>query len=533
METEISRKRRERERQSGEPAFEAPPKVKVESRPIESAPRAAAPTTGVRGAELSARARLEQLFDAGTFMEIDARVQHRARNFGMDGKSLPGDGVVCGHGEIEGRTVFAYSQDRTVLGGSLGEAHALKIAKVIELAGKNGCPVIGINDSGGARIQEGVESLGGYGEIFVRNVRYSGVVPQISLLMGPCAGGAVYSPALTDFVVMIDRSSYMFVTGPKVVRAVTSEDIDTEALGGGRVHAEKSGVAHFLASGELEALELARQILSYLPSNNLESPPVHAGEDAPSRRCDELSRIVPAQANRPYDVGDVVRTIVDEGTFLEVRARWAQNVRVGLARLGGIPVGIVANNPGVLAGVLDIDASRKAARFVRTCNAFGLPLVTLIDVPGFLPGRDQEHAGIIDHGAKLAYAYAEATVPKLSVIMRKAYGGAYIVMSSKHVGGDMNFAWPQAEIAVMGASGAVEILYGKQLRTDPDPVKRGAELAAEYNASFANPRIAEERGYLDAVIEPAETRHTLYRSLRAVIGKREELPYKRNGNIPL
>lgn len=533
METEVQSKRQERERKDGETAFETPPKIKVETKSSDATATAAKPAPNLRGAELSARARLEQLFDAGTFTEIDARVQHRARNFGMDGKSLPGDGVVCGHGEIDGRTVFAYSQDRTVLGGSLGEAHALKIAKVIELAGKNGCPVVGINDSGGARIQEGVESLGGYGEIFVRNVRYSGVVPQVSLLMGPCAGGAVYSPALTDFVVMIDRNSYMFVTGPKVVRAVTSEDIDTESLGGGRVHAEKSGVAHFLAAGELEALELARQILSYLPSNNLESPPVRNTDDPPSRRCEEISRIVPTQANRPYDVADVVRTVVDQGSFLEVRSRWAQNVRVGLARLGGIPVGIIANNPGVLAGVLDIDASRKAARFVRTCNAFGLPLLTFIDVPGFLPGRDQEHAGIIDHGAKLAYAYAEATVPKLSVIMRKAYGGAYIVMSSKHVGGDMNFAWPQAEIAVMGAAGAVEILYGKELRTHADPVARSAELVAEYNVNFANPRIAEERGYLDAVIEPATTRHSLYRALRALMGKKEELPYKRNGNIPL
>ncbi|MBI3178323.1 MAG: acyl-CoA carboxylase subunit beta [Deltaproteobacteria bacterium] len=508
---------------AGVPAFDAPPKVSVAK---------GEPTT-VRGAELTARARLEQLFDPGTFTEIDARVHHRAKNFGMADKVLPGDGVVCGYGEIDGRTAYAYSQDRAQLGGSLGEAHAQKIAKVIELAGKAGCPMVGINDSGGARIQEGVEALAGYGEIFRRNVRYSGVIPQISLLMGPCAGGAVYSPALTDFVVMVDRKSYMFVTGPKVVRAVTSEDVDTETLGGGRVHAETSGVAHFLVGSEVEGLELARQILSYFPPNNCESAPMFDSDDPPWRRLDNIEQVVPAQANRPYDIAEVVKRVVDPGSFLEVRGRWAQNVRVGLARLGGYAVGIIANNPGHLAGVLDIDASRKAARFVRTCNAFGIPLITLIDVPGFLPGRTQEHGGIIDHGAKLCYAYCEATVPKLSVILRKAYGGAYIVMSSKHVGGDFNFAWPKAEIAVMGASGAVEILFGKSLLAHPDPTVRAQELTAEYNANFCNPSIAEARGFLDAVIEPADTRVALYRALRAVIGKREELPYKKNGNIPL
>ena len=487
----------------------------------------------VRGAELTARARLEQMFDPGTFTEVDAQVHHRARQFGMDGKRLPGDGVVCGFGEVNGRAVYAYSQDRSVLGGSLGEAHAQKIAKVLELAGKTGCPVVGINDSGGARIQEGVEALAGYGEIFRRNVRYSGVIPQISLLMGPCAGGAVYSPALTDFVVMVDQKSYMFVTGPKVVRAVTSEDIDTESLGGGRVHAETSGVAHFLVKSEVEGLELARQILSYLPANNCETPPFVVTDDEPTRRCDELSRIVPEQANRPYDVAEVVRTVMDQGSFLEVRARWAQNVRVGFARLGGYPVGVIANNPAILAGVLDIDAARKAARFIRTCNAFGLPLVSFVDVPGFLPGRGQEHAGIIDHGAKLAFAYCEATVPKLSVILRKAYGGAYIVMSSKHVGGDLNLSWPAAEIAVMGASGAVEILHGRELKGHADPKARAAELTAEYNTAFANPSIAAARGFLDAVIDPSETRGMLYRGLRALIGKREDLPWKRNGNVPL
>lgn len=487
----------------------------------------------LRGAELSARARLEQLFDAGTFTEIDAHVHHRAKHFGMDKKTLPGDGVVCGFGEINGRTVYAYSQDRTVVGGSLGEAHAQKIAKVTELAGKTGCPVVGINDSGGARIQEGVEALAGYGEIFRRNVKYSGVIPQISLLMGPCAGGAVYSPALTDFVVMIDKKSYMFVTGPKVVAKVTSEKTDTETLGGGRVHAEKSGVAHFLTKSEVESLELARQILSYLPQNNCDEPPVVETEDTSGRRCERLTEVVPAEANRPYDVKDVIKEVADPDSFLEMRERWAANVRVGFARLGGYPVGIVANNPAVLAGVLDIDASRKAGRFIRTCNAFGLPIVSFIDVPGFLPGTEQEHNGIIDHGAKLAFAYCEATVPKLSVILRKAYGGAYIVMSSKHVGGDFNLSWPNAEIAVMGASGAVEILHGKELRNHEDPDGRAQELTDEYNANFANPGIAEARGFLDAVIEPAETRRVLLRGLHALIGKREDLPYKRNGNVPL
>ncbi|HSI04690.1 MAG: acyl-CoA carboxylase subunit beta [Myxococcota bacterium] len=500
-------------------AFAAPPKVQVAS-------------PDLRGAELTARARLEQLFDTGTFTEIDASVHHRAKNFGMADKTIPGDGVVCGFGEIEGRTVYAYSQDRTVLGGSLGEAHGAKIAKITELAGKAGCPVVGINDSGGARIQEGVEALAGYGEIFRRNVRFSGVIPQISLLMGPCAGGAVYSPALTDFVVMVDKKSYMFVTGPKVVRAVTSEDVDTETLGGGRVHAENSGVAHFLVKSEVEGLELARQILSYLPQNNCDSAPINGGEDSVTRRCEELTRIVPAQSNRPYDVADVVKSVMDQGSFLEVHARWAQNIRVGLARLGGHPVGIIANNPGMLAGVLDIDASRKAARFIRFCNAFGLPIISFVDVPGFLPGKEQEHNGIINHGAKLAFAYCEATVPKLAVILRKSYGGAYIVMSSKHVGGDYNLAWPQAEIAVMGAAGAVEILHGKELKGAPDPKQRSAELSAEYNTNFANPSIAAARGFLDAVVDPADTRIMLYRGLRAMIGKREELPYKKNGNIP-
>jgi acetyl-CoA carboxylase carboxyltransferase component len=507
-----------------------PRRVRQKPHPIASPPPAEKP---VRGAELSARARLEQLFDPGTFTEIDAKVQHRARQFGMADKKIPGDGVICGFGEIEGQTVYAFAQDRTVLGGSLGEAHAQKICKILRLAGKAGCPVICINDSGGARIQEGVESLGGYGEIFLHNVRNSGVIPQVSLLMGPCAGGAVYSPALTDFVVMVDKKSYMFVTGPKVVRAVTSEDVDTETLGGGRMHAEVSGVAHFLAASEMQGLELARRILAYFPPNNCEPPPFVKSDDPVWRRCEDLSEIVPSIQTRPYDVGDVIRRVVDQGSFLEVHARWAQNIRIGLARLGGYVVGVVANNPAVLAGVLDIDASRKAARFVRTCNAFAIPIVSFVDVPGFLPGSGQEHGGIINHGAKLCYAYCEATVPKLSVILRKAYGGAYIVMSSKHVGGDFNFAWPTAEIAVMGASGAVEILFGKELRAGADLQARQPQLTASYNANYCNPRVAEERGYLDAVIDPAETRNALCRALRATIHKRESLPQKKNGNIPL
>jgi acetyl-CoA carboxylase carboxyltransferase component len=487
----------------------------------------------VRGAELTAMARLEQLFDSGTFIEIDALAKHRSRLFGMENRDIPGDGVVCGFGELDGRTVYAFSQNRAVLGGSLGEAHAAKIAKVMDLAGRSGCPLVGLNDSGGARIQEGVEALGGYGEIFQRNVRYSGVIPQISLLLGPCAGGAVYSPALTDLVVMVDQKSYMFVTGPKVVRTVTSEDVDTETLGGAKVHSEKSGVAHFLVKSEVEALELSRKILSYFPQNNCEDPPFVKSDDEVTRSCSQLERLVPSEANRPYEICDVIETIVDEGSFLEVSKHWAANIRVGLARLGGYPVGVVANNPAVLAGVLDINASRKAARFVRMCNAFGLPLVSLVDVPGFLPGTEQEHAGIIDHGAKLAFAYCEATVPKVTVVLRKAYGGAYIVMSSKHVGCDMNFAWPQAEIAVMGAPGAVEILFSKKLKTAKDQAGLEVQLVDEYKQKFANPNIAEQRGFLDAVIDPAETRYALFRSLKATIGKREELPAKRNGNIPL
>ena len=502
-----------------------------------AAPASASPAATrkmpVRGAELTAQDRLEQLFDDGQFTAIDAHAHHRAQNFGMAQRQLPGDGVITGFGEVDGRTVYAFSQDREALGGSLGEAHAQKIVKIMDLAGRCGCPVIGINDSGGARIQEGVEALAGYGEIFRRNVRYSGVVPQISLIMGPCAGGAVYSPALTDFVIMVDKKSYMFVTGPKVVKAVTSEETTTEDLGGGRVHAERSGVAHFLVASELEGLGLARQLLAYLPANNAEPAPLGPRSDSPRRSVAKVADLVPVQANRPYDVAEVIAEVVDEGSFLPVSALWARNVVVGFARLGGIAVGIVANNPGVMAGVLDIDASRKAARLVRTCNAFGLPIVSLVDVPGFLPGCDQEHGGIIDHGAKLAFAYCEAVVPKITVILRKAYGGAYIVMGSKHVGGDINLAWPKAEIAVMGAAGAVEILHAKEIKTHPEPAARAAELTDAYNENFAHPGIAEARGYIDAVIDPADTRVALCRALKALQRKREAMPGRRNSNIPL
>ena len=479
-----------------------------------------------------ARSRLAALFDRGTFEEIGAEVLHRATNFGLDKRRFPGDGVVTGFGLIEGRTAYAYAQDRTVLGGSLGEAHALKIARLQDLALKSGAPFIGINDSGGARIQEGVDSLAGYGEIFHRNVKASGVIPQISLILGPCAGGAVYSPALTDFVGMVDRQSYMFLTGPKVVKTVTFEDVSTEDLGGAMVHATKTGVTHFCFADEHEALSTIRRLLGYLPSNCHQRPPRLEQVDPVDRLPHGLDDIVPADPKKPYDVHAIVEAVVDEGSFLEVHARWAQNVVCGFARLGGLSVGIIANQPAHLAGVLDIDASRKAARFIRTCNAFQVPLLSFVDVPGFLPGVDQEHSGVIDHGAKLLYAYCEATVPKLSVIVRKAYGGAYIVMSSKHVGGDFNLAWPSAEIAVMGASGAVEILYSKELQTHAEPAKRAEELKREYEERFLTPARAAEHGYIDEVIAPCETRRKLYRHLRALEQKTESRPARRNGNIP-
>jgi propionyl-CoA carboxylase beta chain len=480
--------------------------------------------------KLTARERLDLLLDPGTFVELDAFVANRDASAS---ESFLGDGVVTGHGEIDGRTVFIFSQDFTVFGGSLSEAYAAKICKVMDLAMKVGAPIIGLNDSGGARIQEGVVSLGGYAEIFLRNVLASGVVPQISVILGPCAGGAVYSPAITDFTVMVEGTSYMFVTGPSVVKTVTHEDVDAEFLGGATTHTTRSGVAHIAAPDEAGALDAARDLLSHLPQNNVAEPIVAIASDPSDRMDVTLDGIIPDDPRLPYDMHDVLRPIVDDGAFLEIQPGWAQNIIVGFARLAGRSVGIVAQQPAVLAGALDIDASVKAARFVRTCDAFNVPLVTFVDVPGFLPGVGQEHGGIIRHGAKLLYAYAEATVPKLTVITRKAYGGAYDVMSSKHIRGDMNFAWPTAEIAVMGAEGAVNIIYRDQLAAAADPVAEHASLVAAYRAEFANPYIAAARGYVDDVIRPSETRPRLIRSLRVLADKRDTNPRKKHGNIPL
>ncbi len=479
-----------------------------------------------------ARRRLELLFDEGSMEEIGSEVLHRSYDFGLDKKRIPGDGVITACGLVDGRPVYASSQDKTVLGGSLGEAHAMKIARLQDLAIKSGAPFIAINDSGGARIQEGVDSLAGYGEIFRRNVKASGVIPQISLIMGPCAGGAVYSPALTDFVGMVDGSSYMFLTGPKVVKTVTFEDVTVEELGGGRTHTKGTGVSHFLWNDDREAILELRKLLSYLPSNNKEKPPRIESRDNVDRMDTEFHKVVPADPRKPYDVRKLIDLVVDQESFFEVQDQWAQNIVIGFARLDGNVVGIVANQPFFLAGVLDIDSSRKAARFIRTCNAFNIPLVTLVDVPGFLPGLHQERGAVIDHGAKLLYAYCEATVPKLSVIVRKAYGGAYIVMSSKHVGGDINLAWPSAEIAVMGAAGAVEVLNHREIKAADDPAAKTEELKQVYEDKFLNPNVAASRGYLDAVIEPHETRHKLIRFLKVLQNKDEEMPWKRNGNMP-
>lgn len=480
-----------------------------------------------------ARRRLELLFDEGSMEEVGAEVTHRSYDFGLEKKRLPGDGVITACGTVDGRPVYAFSQDRTVLGGSLGEAHARKISRLQDMALKAGAPFIAINDSGGARIQEGVDALGGYGEIFRRNVASSGVIPQISLIAGPCAGGAVYSPALTDFVGMVDGSSYMFLTGPKVIKTVTFEDITVEELGGGRTHAEGTGVAHFLFEDDRVAIAQIRKLLSYLPSNNREMPPSKPCSESLDCMAPEFHTVVPKDPRKPYDVRKVIELVVDRESFFEVHSRWAQNIVIGFARINGDVVGIVANQPLILAGVLDIDASRKAARFIRTCNAFNVPIVSLVDVPGFLPGRDQEHKGVINHGAKLLYAYCEATVPKLSVILRKAYGGAYIVMSSKHVAGDVNLAWPSAEIAVMGAAGAVEVLNRREIDLAEDPLAKTEELKAIYEEKFLNPDIAASRGYLDAVIEPHETRRKLARYLSVLKNKREELPWRKNGNLPV
>ena len=483
--------------------------------------------------KLTARERLDLLLDPGSFVELDAFVTHRATEFGLADNHILGDGVITGHGTIAGRLVFVFSQDFTVFGGSLSEAYAEKICKVMDLAMRVGAPLIGLNNSGGARIQEGVASLGGYADIFLRNVLASGVVPQISVVMGPCAGGAVYSPAMTDFTIMVEHTSYMFVTGPNVVKTVTHEEVDSEYLGGAHTHTTKSGVAHLAASDEAEALDAARRILAHLPQNNLGDPPMVASADPADRMDVALDRIVPDDPRLPYDMHDVIGAIVDDHDFLEIQPGWAANILIGFGRLGGRSVGIVAQQPAVLAGALDIDASNKAARFVRTCDCFNIPLVTFVDVPGFLPGVAQEHGGIIKHGAKLLYAYCEATVPKLTVITRKAYGGAYDVMSSKHIRGDMNFAWPTAEIAVMGAAGAVNIIFKDAINAADDPAAEQARLVAAYETEFANPYVAAARGYVDEVIKPSETRPRLIRSLDILADKQQTNPRKKHGNIPL
>ncbi len=483
--------------------------------------------------KLTARERLDLLLDPGSFVELDAFVTHRATGFGLDREHVLGDGVVTGHGTIEGRLVFVFSQDFTVFGGSLSEAYAEKICKVMDLAMKVGAPVVGLNDSGGARIQEGVASLGGYAEIFLRNVLASGVVPQVSVIMGPCAGGAVYSPAMTDFTIMVEGTSYMFVTGPNVVKTVTHEEVDSEFLGGATTHTTISGVAHLAAPDEATAMDHVRRLLGHLPQNNLGEPPRIASRDPVERRDPELDHVVPDDPQKPYDMHDVIRRVVDDAEFLEIQPGWAANILVGFARLGGRSVGIVAQQPAVLAGALDIDASIKAARFVRTCDCFNVPLVTFVDVPGFLPGVGQEHGGIIKHGAKLLYAYCEATVPKLTVITRKAYGGAYDVMSSKHIRGDMNFAWPTAQIAVMGAAGAVSIIFKDEIAKATDPAAENRRLVAEYEAEFNNPYVAAARGYIDDVIVPSDTRPRLIRALEMLADKRDTNPAKKHGNIPL
>ena len=481
----------------------------------------------------TARERIEKLLDPGSFQELDVFVRHRTSDFGMQANRPYGDAVVTGYGTIDGRRVCVFSQDFTVFGGSLGEVMAEKICKVMELAEKVGCPVIGINDSGGARIQEGVVALGGYGDVFFRNVRASGVIPQISLIMGPCAGGAVYSPAITDFVFMVKETSHMFITGPDVVRTVTGEEVGFEELGGAVTHGARSGVAHFASQDEDQCLQDARYLLSFLPQNNLESPPWVLTGDTPDRQDPELDTIVPDNPNKPYDMREVVHRVVDDGEFMEVHELFARNIICGFARLDGHGVGIVGNQPEWLAGVLDIEASEKASRFIRTCDAFNIPVITFCDVPGFLPGTAQEWNGIIRHGAKLLYAYAEATVPKLTVITRKSYGGAYDVMGSKHLGADMNLAWPTAEVAVMGADGAVNIIYRREIASAANPEAARTGRIEEYKAHFANPYIAAERGYIDDVIVPRETRPRLIEALGMLSTKRQPGPRRKHGNIPL
>ena len=499
---------------------------------IHSASEAAVDKQHEKG-KFTARERIERLLDPGTFEELDTFVRHRTHDFQMQKNRPWGDAVVTGYGEIDGRTVFVFSQDFTVFGGSLGEVMAEKMVKVMDMAAKVGAPVIGINDSGGARIQEGVVSLGAYGDVFVRNVQCSGVIPQISVIMGPCAGGAVYSPAMTDFIFMVKKTSHMFITGPDVIKTVTGEEVGFEELGGAMTHNSKSGVAHFAAEDEESCLDDVRYLVGFLPANNLEMPPRMEPDDDPDRTEESLGTIVPADPQKPYDMREVVSLIVDDGDFFEVHEHFAQNIICGFARLDGMPVGVVGNQPKHLAGVLDIESSEKAARFVRTCDAYNVPLVTFTDVPGFMPGTDQEWNGIIRHGAKLLYAFTEATVPKLTVVTRKAYGGAYDVMNSKHMLADFNFAWPTAEVAVMGPEGAVNIIYRKDLAASPTPEVRRQKLMDDYKARFANPYSAAERGYIDDVIEPAETRPKLIRALRTLQTKRVAQPKRKHGNIPL
>ena len=481
----------------------------------------------------TARERIEALLDPGSFVELDALVQHQCTDFGLEKQKVLGDGVIIGFGNIDGRLVYVFAQDFTVFGGSLSAAHAAKVCKVMDLAMRNGAPIFGLNDSGGARIQEGVASLGGYADIFLRNTLASGVIPQISAILGPCAGGAVYSPAITDFIAMVDGTSYMFVTGPDVLKTVTHEEVTKEALGGADTHNRTSGVAHFKVPDEQSMIGLLRELLSYMPQNNMEEAARVPTEDPSDRSCDELIELVPMNANKPYDITEVIKSVADEHRFLEVQKDYAGNIVVGFCRLGGRSVGVVANQPQQLAGCLDVKSSTKAARFVRFCDAFNIPLLTLVDVPGFLPGTAQEYGGIIKHGAKLLFAFAEATVPKVTVITRKAYGGAYDVMSSKHIRADFNFAWPTAEIAVMGPDGAVNIIHRRELAEADDPVAKKAELVADYRKRFANPYRAAELGFVDAVIRPEETRKHLIRAFDSLENKRQDLPPKKHGNIPL
>jgi acetyl-CoA carboxylase carboxyltransferase component len=483
--------------------------------------------------KLTARERIRALVDPDSFEEFDMFKIHDCHNFGMENKKFLGDGVITGCGTVDGRVIYIFAQDFTVMGGSLSKTHAEKICKIMEMAMKSGAPLIGLNDSGGARVQEGVDALAGYADIFLKNVMASGVIPQISAIMGPCAGGAVYSPAITDFIIMNKRTSYMFVTGPKVVKTVLNEDISTENLGGAKIHASKSGVAQFITEDEEETILLIRKLISFIPSNNMEDPPYSAPSDTIERRSDNLNSIIPDNPNKPYDILDIIHEITDDSEFLEVSRNFAQNIVVGFARMNGHPIGIVANQPKVLAGVLDINASTKAARFVRFCDAFNIPLVVLEDVPGFLPGSNQEHNGIIRHGAKLLYAFAEATVPKVTVVLRKAYGGAYCVMNSRHMRADVVYAWPSAEIAVMGPKGAVEIVFRKDMKNADNPQQLIAEKENEYKEKFANPYRAAEKGYIDDIIEPAQTRFRLIRSLEMLATKRDSNPPRKHGNIPL